>query len=77
MFITLSLVQVVYWISMRERVDELLFQCGLVPIVIVVLNIILWFFVRGDLTKHVLTTYARLGSTMLTYSLLSLLHPCS
>lgn len=73
--ITLSLIQVVYWIGMRERVDALLFQLVLVPIVIVVLNIILWRFVRVDLTKHVIAAYAGLASTMLTYSLFILLNP--
>lgn len=73
--ITLSLIQIAYWIGMRERVDALLFQLVLVPLVIVVLNIILWRFVRFDLTKHVLATYVGLGSTMLTYSLLILLNP--
>ena len=73
--IMLSFLQVTYWIGMRERVDALLFQLVLVPIVIVVLNIILWRFVRVNLTKHVLACYAGLGSTMLTYSLFILLNP--
>ena len=73
--ITLSLIQVAYWIGMRERVDALLFQLVLVPIVIVVLNIILWRFVRVNLTKCVIAAYAGLASTMLTYSLFIVLNP--
>ena len=73
--ITLSLIQVAYWIGMRERVDALLFQLVLVPIVIVVLNIILWRFVRVNLTKRVIAAYAGLASTMLTYSLFIVLNP--
>ena len=73
--ITLALIQFAYWISMQERVNALLFQLVLVPLVIVMMNIILWRFVRVDLTKHVIAAYTGLGSTMLTYSLFILLNP--
>ena len=73
--ITLALVQAAYWIGVRGQVDELLFQCVLIPIVIVVLNVVLWHFVRFDITKHVLAAYTGLASTMLTFSLLILLNP--
>ena len=55
--------------------DALLFELVLVPLVIVGMNIILWRFVRVDLTRHVIATYAGSRSTMLTYSLLTSLNP--
>ena len=60
---------------MQERVNALLFQLVLVPLIIVMINIILWRFVRVDLTKHLIAAYTGLGSTMLTYSLFILLNP--
>ena len=73
--ITLSLIQVVYWIGMWERVDALLFQFVLILIIIVVLNIISWRFVQVNITKRVMAAYDDLSSTMLTYSLFILLNP--